>query len=156
MASTGKGRIISAPKATTQNNMEAEIIQGKQIPIQTIQNNTVTVQYVNAALELTVTPQITARGTVICDVDIKNNSADFANVVADRPPINTQSIKTTVMVDDGGTIVIGGLYKVEEAQSSAHTPFLSKIPLLGNLFKSTLKRNEQKELLIFITPRIIK
>lgn len=156
MASKGKGRIISAPKATTQNNMEASIIQGKQIPIQTIQNNTVTVQYVNAALELTVTPQITARGTVICEVDIKNNSADFANVVADRPPINTQSIKTTVMVDDGGTIVIGGLYKVEEAQSSAQTPFLSKIPLLGNLFKNSLTRSEQKELLIFITPRIIK
>jgi type IV pilus assembly protein PilQ len=156
MASKGKGRIISAPKATTQNNMEAEIVQGKQVPVQTIQNNTVTVQYVKAAMELKVTPQITARGTVICEVDIKNNTPDWANLVADRPPINTQSIKTTVIVDDGATIVIGGLYRNEEQYSSAHTPFLSKLPLLGNLFKNKLTRTEQKELLIFITPRIVK
>lgn len=156
MQSKGKGRIISAPKTTTQNNMEASIMQGKQIPVQTIQNNTVTVQYKPAALELKVTPQITAKGTVICTLEINNNAADFGNLVNGIPPITTQSIKTTVMVDDGGTIVIGGMYRVENSNTKDSVPVLSKIPILGNLFKNSSSRSEQKELLIFITPRIIK
>jgi len=156
MQSDGHGRIISAPKTTTQNNMEASIMQGKQIPVQTIQNNTVTVVYRPAALELKVTPQITADGTVITSLEIKNNSADFGNLVNGIPPIETQTIKTTVMVPDGGTIVIGGMYKVEKTTTNFGVPILSKIPLLGNLFKSSTKRNEQRELLVFITPRIIK
>jgi type IV pilus secretin PilQ/predicted competence protein len=156
MQSKGQGRIISAPKTTTQNNMEATIMQGKQIPVQTIQNNTVTVVYRPAALELKVTPQITADGTVVTQLEINNNSADFANLVNGIPPITTQSIETTVMVADGGTIVIGGMYKVEKTTTKQGIPVLSKIPILGNLFKNSAKRNEQKELLIFITPRIIK
>jgi type IV pilus assembly protein PilQ len=156
MQSKGEGRIISAPKTTTQNNMEASIMQGKQIPIQTIQNNTVTVQYRPAALELKVTPQITAEGTVITNLEINNNSADFANLVNGIPPITTQSIKTTVMVPDGGTIVIGGMYRVEKSTTREGIPFFSKLPLLGALFRNKSKRSEQKELLVFITPRIIK
>lgn len=156
MQTNGHARIISAPKTTTQNNMEATIMQGKQIPVQTIQNNTITVIYRPAALELKVTPQITADGTVVCTLEIQNNAADFANLVNGIPPIETQSIKTTVMVPDGGTIVIGGMYKVEKSTSDNGVPVLSKIPLLGNLFKSSTKRKEQVELLVFITPRIIK
>jgi type IV pilus secretin PilQ/predicted competence protein len=156
MQSKGEGRIISAPKTTTQNNMEASIMQGKQIPIQTIQNNTVTVQYRPAALELRVTPQITADGTIITNLEISNNSADFANLVNGIPPITTQSIKTTVMVPDGGTIVIGGMYRVEKSSTREGIPFFSKLPLLGALFRNKSKRGEQKELLVFITPRIIK
>lgn len=156
MEAQGKGRIISAPRTTTQNNMEAAIQQGKSIPVQTVQNNTIQVRYVPAALELKVKPQITAKGTIIVEVDIKNNAPDFANRVNDIPPITTQTIKTTVMVEDGGTIVIGGLYKVEDADSGESTPFFSKIPVLGNLFKKSSRRSEQKELLIFITPRIVK
>jgi len=156
MQSKGEGRIISAPKTTTQNNMEASIMQGKQIPIQTIQNNTVTVQYRPAALELKVTPQITADGTIITNLEISNNSADFANLVNGIPPITTQSIKTTVMVPDGGTIVIGGMYRVEKSTTREGIPFFSKLPLLGALFRNKSKRGEQKELLVFITPRIVK
>jgi type IV pilus assembly protein PilQ len=156
MQAQGKGRIISAPKTTTQNNMEATIQQGKSIPVQTSQNNTIQVRYVPAALELKVTPQITAKGTVIVDVDIKNNAPDFGNLVLGIPPITTQTIKTTIMVDDGGTIVIGGMYRVENSETTDSVPFFSKLPLLGNLFKNSNRRNEQKELLIFITPRIIK
>lgn len=156
MQSKGEGRIISAPKTTTQNNMEASIMQGKQIPIQTIQNNTVTVQYVPAALELKVTPQITAEGTIITQLEISNNSADFANLVNGIPPITTQSIKTTISVPDGGTIVIGGMYRVEKSTTREGIPFFSKLPLLGALFRNKSKRSEQKELLVFITPRIIK
>lgn len=156
MQSDGHGRVISAPKTTTQNNMEATIMQGKQIPVQTIQNNTITVVYRPAALELKVTPQITADGTVVTKLEIKNNSADFGNLVNGIPPIETQTISTTVMVPDGGTIVIGGMYKVEKTTTKFGVPILSKIPLLGNLFRSASKRNEQRELLVFITPRIIK
>ena len=156
MERKGKGRIISAPKTTTQNNMEAAIMQGQQIPVQTIQNNTVTTRYVPAALELKVTPQITAKGTIITTLDIKNNSADFANLVMGIPPIITQSIKTTVMVKDGGTIVIGGMYRVEDNKTVEGVPLLSKIPIIGALFKNSQRQGRQKELLIFITPRIIK
>ena len=156
MENEGKGRIISAPRATTQNNLEANITQGKQIPVQTSQNNTIQVRYVPAALELKVKPQITAKGTIIVDVDIKNNAPDFANLVLGIPPITTQMIKTTVMIEDGGTIVIGGLYRVEESESKAKTPFLSKIPILGSLFRNSSETSTQRELLIFITPRIVK
>ena len=156
MERKGKGRLISAPKATTQNNMEASITQGERIPILTIQNNTVTTQYVNAALELKVTPQITARGSVIMEIDIKNDIANFDKQVLGIPTITTETAKTTVMVNDGGTIVIGGLYKVSQTSSSDGVPLLGKIPLLGSLFRNSRKIGSQNELLIFITPRIIK
>lgn len=156
MENQGKGRIVSSPKATTQNNQAATIVQGKQIPVQTIQNNTVTVQYKNAALELRVLPQITAEGTIVTTISIQNNAADFANLVNGIPPITTQSVETTVMIDDGGTIVIGGLYRIENSHSSDSVPFFSKLPILGNLFKNSSRRTEQKETLVFITPRIIK
>jgi type IV pilus secretin PilQ/predicted competence protein len=156
MERKGEGKIISAPKTTTQNNMEASVMQGQQIPVQTIQNNTVTVQYRPAALELKVTPQITAEGTIITQLEINNNSADFGNLVNGIPPITTQAIKTTVMVPDGGTIVIGGMYRVEKSTTREGVPFFSKIPLLGSLFRNRNQRSEQRELLVFITPRIIK
>lgn len=152
----GKGRLISSPRVTTQNNMTAEIVQGRRIPIQTNQNNTITTQYINAALEMQVTPQITARGSVIMMIDIKNDIADFANDVDGMPSIVTESAKTTVMVNDGGTIVIGGLYKIVDQSSSDGVPILSKIPLLGSLFRNRRKERSQNELMIFITPRIIK
>ncbi|MCP5050171.1 MAG: type IV pilus secretin PilQ [bacterium] len=156
MQTKGNGRIISAPKTTTQNNMEATVAQGRLIPVQTIQNNTITVIYRPAVLQLKVTPQITAEGSIVMTVDITNDAPDFANIVNDIPPLTTQSIKTTVMVADGGTIVIGGMYKVEKTVTKNGVPILNKIPILGNLFKSYIKRSEQRELLIFITPRIIK
>ncbi|MGE5341515.1 MAG: type IV pilus secretin PilQ [Candidatus Omnitrophota bacterium] len=157
MESKGQARVISAPKTTTQNNKEAYIMNGRQIPFQTLQNNTISIQYKAAALELKVTPQITAKETIICELEINNNSADFANVITNvGVPIITQTIKTTVMVDNGGTIVIGGIYQVENSMTKDSVPLISKIPLLGNLFKRSTASNNQKELLIFITPRIIK
>lgn len=156
MQQDGKGEIISSPKATTQNNQEATIQQGRQIPVQTIQNNTVTTRYVPAALELKVTPQITAEGTIITKIFITNNSADFANLVQGIPPIITQKMETTVMVKDGGTIVIGGLYRVEDSKTVDSVPLLGRIPLLGHLFRNNQRVKKQTELLIFITPRIIK
>jgi len=152
----GKIKWISSPKATAQNNKPANIKQGRKIPIQTIQNNTITTQYVDAALDLKVTPQITAVGSIIMELDISNDLPDFSTVVQGIPTINTQQIKTAVMTNDGSTIVIGGLYKVGESENSQGVPLLSKIPIIGNLFKNKYKAGEQYELLIFITPRIIK
>ncbi len=156
MESKGKGRIISAPKITTQDNMKAKIVQGARIPIQTTQNNTVTVKYENAALQLEVTPHITAKGTIVMEVNIKNDYPDWGNTVLGNPQIITQEVIDTVTSNDGGTIVIGGIFKVEDSNSSDKVPFLSKIPIFGSLFKNSSRRREQKELLIFLTPRIVK
>ncbi len=152
----GKARILSTPTVTTQDNTKAAIIQGQMIPVQTVAYNTVTTRYVNAALELHVTPHITAEGTVIMDIEIKNDNADFSHLVNGIPPIITQSAKTTVLVRDGGTTVIGGIYKVENSETRNNVPGLSKIPILGYLFKGSQKVGTNRELLIFITPRIVK
>jgi len=156
LETSGNGKIISCPKVTAQNNQEAEIIQGRQIPVQTVANFTVSTRYMNAALELKATPQITAEGTIIMNLDIKNNAADFGNLVNGIPPITTQSAKTTVMVPDGGTTVIGGIYRMEDSTTREGVPFLSKIPILGNLFRNFARTKQNRELLIFITPRIMK
>ncbi len=152
----GRGRLLSTPKVTTQNNQAAEIKQGVQIPIQTVANNTVTVQFKDAVLTLNVTPQITEANTVILNIDVQNNTADFANLVNGIPPINTQSAKTNVLVRDGATTVIGGIYQSNEQTSQQRTPFLSQIPILGYLFRNRFVTSNSNELLLFITPRIIK
>jgi len=156
LESSGEGKIQSTERITTQNNQEGYVNQGRQIPVQTSANFTVTTQYVNAGLELRVTPQITAEGTIIMKIEIKNDAADFANLVNGIPPITTQSAKTTVTVADGGTTVIGGVYRIEDSITHDSVPFLHQIPILGNLFKSFSKTKSNRELLIFITPRIQK
>jgi type IV pilus secretin PilQ/predicted competence protein len=156
MESEGTGRIVSTQRATTLNNKEAYINQGRQIPVQTQANFTVTTQFFNAGLELRATPQITAEGTIIMTIDIQNNAADFSNLVNGIPPITTQSAKTTVLVPDGGTTVIGGIYRSEDSVTNDRVPLLHQIPLLGNLFKNLSKTRTNRELLIFITPRIIQ
>ncbi|MGB8959098.1 MAG: type IV pilus secretin PilQ, partial [Candidatus Aminicenantales bacterium] len=156
LETSGSGRIISRPSVVTQNNQQAEIIQGRQIPVQTVANFTVTTRYVNAALELRATPQITAEGTIIMAIQIQNNAADFANLVNGIPPITMQSATTTVMVPDGGTTVIGGIYRTEDSVTRERVPFLHQIPILGSIFKNFARTKTSRELLIFITPRIIK
>jgi type IV pilus assembly protein PilQ len=152
----GRGRLLSTPKITTQNNESAEIKQGVQIPIQTVANNTVTVTFQDAALTLKVTPQISEAGTVILEVDLKNDSPDFGNAVNGIPPINTQSAKTTVLVKDGTTTVIGGIYQSQESTAQQRTPFLSKLPILGYLFRNKFYTEDNRELILFLTPRIVK
>jgi type IV pilus secretin PilQ/predicted competence protein len=152
----GRGRLLSTPKVTTQNNKEAEIKQGVQIPIQTVANNTVTVQFKDAVLTLKVTPQITDANTVIMDLSVENNAPDFARSVNGIPPINTQSAKTIVLVRDGATAVVGGIYQSTETTSQSRTPFLGQIPILGYLFRNRSLSTQNQELLLFITPRITK
>jgi len=151
-------RIVSTPRVTTQNLQQASIRSGLQIPVQTVANNTVTVQYVDATLRLQVTPQITAEGTVNLDIDIKKQEAVLSSAITggNNVPIFTRDAQTQLLVRDGGTTVIAGIYQINDQDNENRVPTLHKIPLLGNLFKNkgTFKRHD--ELLIFITPRIVK
>jgi type IV pilus assembly protein PilQ len=153
---SGKGRVLSTPRLTTQNNIEAEVAQGVQIPIQTVANNTVTVTFKDAVLLLKVTPQITSANTVIMRITIENASPDFSRSVNNIPPIDTQRALTQVQVNDGATTVIGGIFVSREQSSNVRTPLFHRIPLLGWLFRRDSINDESRELLIFITPRILR
>ncbi len=118
----GKLSVISTPRVSTQNNVEAEIAQGTQIPIQTVANNTVTVTFKDAALVLRVTPQITAANTVIMKIALENAQADFGRSVNGIPPIDTQRANTSVLVGDGQTTVIGGIYFSSQEARQGRTP----------------------------------
>jgi len=151
---SGKVRILSTPRVTTQNNVAAEMMQGVQIPVQTQANNTVTVTFKDAALTLRVTPQITAAQTVIMAVELENASP--GDEVQGIPSINTQRARTTVQVHDGATTIIGGVLINQERESESRVPGLHRVPLLGWLFKRNTNEDDSRELLIFITPRILK
>jgi type IV pilus assembly protein PilQ len=156
----GKIRIVSNPKVVTQNNKKAIILSGVKIPYPTTQSGTsggaITVAFVDANLELDVTPQITNDGTIIMDLKIDKAEADFSNQVQGTPSILTKHIETQVLVRDGGTAVLGGIYTTNTNDSSQGVPFLSKIPLIGWLFRSKDHQESNTELLIFITPRVLK
>jgi type IV pilus assembly protein PilQ len=154
LESQGQGRILSTPRVFAQNNKAAEITQGIQVPIQTVSNNTVTVTFKDAALTLKVTPQITAANTVIMDISVENASPDFSRQVNNIPPIDTQRAVTQVLVSNGETTVIGGIYVSQQQTSQDRTPALYRLPLLGWLFKRDSVEDQSRELLIFITPRI--
>ncbi len=158
LESEGSVRILSTPRVTTQNNIPAEITQGAQIPIQVVSNNTVTVTFKDAALSLRVTPQITAANTVIMNINLENATPDYTEVTPSQPipAINTQRAVTSVLMADGDTTVIGGIFTKLESVTQGRTPFLHRIPLLGWLFKTDNRNQEDSELLIFITPRIAK
>ena len=153
---SGKGRILSTPRITTQNNVEAEITQGVQIPVQTEANNTVTVTFKDAALTLKVTPQITAANTVIMQITLENASPGTPVGPNLIPSIDTQRAITRVQVNDGMTTVMGGIFVSREQFTQDRTPVLHRIPFLSWLFKRDDQTDSSRELLIFITPRIQK
>jgi type IV pilus assembly protein PilQ len=156
LETSGNGRLLSTPRVTTQNNIPAEMTQGIQIPIQTVSNNTVTVSFKDAALQLKVTPQISVANTVIMNIFLENSSPDFSRAVNNIPPINTQRAVTEVLVNDGQTTVIGGIFTSQEQAATDRTPGLGQVPLLKWLFKRDTLNEQNTELLVFITPRIIK
>jgi type IV pilus assembly protein PilQ len=155
---SGKVRIVSSPRVSTQNNVEAEITQGSQIPVQTLSNNTVTVTFIAAALVLRVTPQITAANTIIMRIIVDKSAPNYSQVsdAAPTPSIDKQAASTTVLIPDGDTTVIGGIYNSLESSTNDRTPLLHRVPFLGWLFKNDTARDTQDELLIFITPKILK
>jgi type IV pilus assembly protein PilQ len=154
----GQLRILSTPRVTTQNNIPAEITQGAQIPIQVVANNTITVQFKDAALTLRVTPQITAANTVIMSIFLENATPNYTETSPAQPipSIDTQRAVTSVLMEDGETTVIGGIYTRLESHTEVRTPLLHRIPLLGWLFKTENRQDDNRELLIFITPRIAR
>jgi len=156
--SEGVARIVSAPKVTTQDNQAAEIQSGIQIPIQTRVNFTTTIQYIDATLRLSVTPQVTAQDTVIMDIQVQKVEPllGLAVLGGTNSPLSTRRAQTRLMVRDGGTTVIGGIYQATDNDSQTRVPFLHQIPILGYLFKDHNINSRHDELLIFITPRIIR
>ena len=156
----GKVKIVSSPKIVTQNNKKAKILAGEKIPYPTQQGGAaggaITVAFVEANLELEVTPQITNDGTIIMDIKVEKSEADFSRTVQGSPTILRKAIETQVLVKDGGTAVLGGVYTTKSANGSTGVPFLSKIPVLGMLFRSKTQTEGNAELLVFITPRILK
>jgi len=159
LETSGEGKIISSPKVTTLDNVKATIKQGEEIPYATIDNQgNRSIQFKDAVLQLDVKPTITADGKISMTVKATNDYADWnkTNTSNENPPIITSNVDSTIVVRDGDTLVVGGIFKTTQSEAVTGVPGLSKIPLLGWLFKYKTYTHEKRELLIFITPRIIK
>jgi len=150
----GKGKIISSPRVVTEDNIPAVIEQGVELPYQQATSSGATsIAFRKASLRLEVTPQVTPDGNVVLDVDVAKDSRG-ENTTA-GPAINTQHVKTKVMVENGGTVVLGGIYQQSETNDTTQVPVLGNIPVVGNLFKTNSRATTKTELLVFITPRIV-
>jgi type IV pilus assembly protein PilQ len=144
----------------TQNNKKAKVLSGQKIPYPAQQagsnSGAITVSFADANLSLEVTPQITNDGTILMDIHLEDSAANFAQQVAGTPTITQKIIETQVLVKDGGTAVMGGVYQNTNTTSTTGVPFLSKLPLIGFLFRNKNDQDQNDELLLFITPRILK
>jgi len=155
LESSGKGKVVSSPKVVTIDNKEAVIEQGTQIPYSTVSASGTNTQFVDATLSLKVTPHITPEGSVIMKLEAKNDSQGATGATG-QPAINKKKATTEVLVRDGETAVIGGILQVSRKEDQAALPWLSKIPVLGYFFKKDTNTSSNRELLIFITPKILK
>ncbi len=153
---TGNGKIISSPKIVTINNNKAAIQQGVKIPYSTVSASGTQTQFVDATLKLEVTPTITPDKTIIMKLNATNDTPDFGNAVNGVPSISSREADTQVLVRDGETAVIGGILQIKRSESTDGVPLLAKIPLFGWLFKKESVQNNNTELLIFITPKIVR
>jgi type IV pilus assembly protein PilQ len=156
LESSGKGKIISSPKIVTTDNKEAVIEQGTQIPYSTVSASGTNVQFIDAVLSLKVTPHITPDGRVSMKVDVKNDSQGDVAPGSLTPSINKKKATTDVLISDGETTVIGGILQITRNENRTGLPWLSKIPVLGYLFRKDTNSTQNRELLIFITPKILK
>ncbi|HEU0197935.1 MAG TPA: type IV pilus secretin PilQ, partial [Nevskiaceae bacterium] len=154
----GEGEVISNPRVITANGREASIEQGEEIPYQeSTSSGATSISFQKAVLGLTVTPQITPDGRIIMDLAVRNDSAGTPIQTGNgfATPINTRHVTTQVLVDDGQTVVLGGIYQDTKSKSVSKVPLLGDIPILGALFRFTEIQNNRSELLVFITPKII-
>ncbi len=150
----GKGKIISSPRVVTEDNVPAIIEQGVELPYQMASSSGATaVEFKKANLRLEVTPQVTPDGNVVLEVDVAKDSKGESTAAGFA--INTQHVKTKVMVENGGTVVLGGIYQQSETNNVNKVPLLGDVPVVGNLFKSTARSTSKTELLVFITPKIV-
>ncbi len=152
----GTGKLLSRPKIITQNNRQGKISQGVKIPIQTTVNNTISLLFQDVTLSMTVTPQITADGTIFMDIDVSNSTIDPGIPrINGTPALDTQEATTSVTVQDGGTVVFGGVVQNSNNLSVQQVPLLGSIPIVGNLFKTTSVSTTTTELIFFVTPKIL-
>ncbi|HKK04639.1 MAG TPA: type IV pilus secretin PilQ [Gammaproteobacteria bacterium] len=153
----GRTEIISSPRVITANQKEATIEQGAEIPYQQATSSGATsVAFKKAVLSLKVTPQITPDDRVIMDLKVNKDSPDFANAVQGTPPINTQNLTTQVLVNNGETVVLGGVYEQTKSHQINRVPFFGDLPIVGFLFRNKYVQDNKSELLIFVTPKIVK
>ncbi len=157
MQQEGKGEIVSSPRVITSDQHKAVIKQGVEIPYQEASSSGATsVSFKEAVLKLEVTPSITPDDRVIMELNITKDNPDFSRSVLGVPPVDTREIETSVLVDNGETVVLGGVFERTETRSKERVPFFGDLPYVGFMFKQELRRDENKELLIFVTPKILK
>jgi len=158
MQAEGQGEIISSPRVLTANGQAAYIKQGKEIPYQEASSSgATTTSFKEAVLQTVVTPQITPNNNVIMDIKVQKDEPDFTRAINGVPPIDKREVKTKVQVQNGETVVLGGIYEITNLNQLDKIPFLGDIPWIGRaLFSKTFKNSQKFELLIFVTPRIVE
>ncbi|MBF0505817.1 MAG: type IV pilus secretin PilQ [Nitrospirae bacterium] len=156
LESNGTGKIISNPKIMTVDNEKAVIKQGQRIPYSTVSQFGTQVQFIDASLDLIVTPQVGPDKSILLNIEAHNNQPNFSQTSQGLPTINTNEATTQVLIRDGETVVIGGVLKTNDQESEDSIPGISRIPILGALFRHTARTLSTSEQLIFITPRVIE
>jgi len=157
MQQEGKGEIVSSPRVITSDQNKAVIKQGVEIPYQEASSSGATsVSFKEAVLQLEVTPHITPDDRVIMDLKVNKDNPDFTRAVLGVPPVDTRSVETSVLVDNGETVVLGGVFERTKSKQKASVPFFGDLPYVGWAFKQTQDQDENSELLIFVTPKILK
>ncbi len=153
---SGKGRVISSPRVTTADNKEARVLSGRQIPYQVNSVEGNSIQFVDAELSLTVTPHVTADNSIYMIIDATKNAADFTEKIDNVPTITTKEMHTEVLVGNGDTTVLAGIYESTSTENKKAVPWFSKLPLVGFLFRAFDDKDSISELLVFITPTIVE
>jgi type IV pilus assembly protein PilQ len=158
LENSGEGKIVSTPRITTLNGEKATISQGTKIPFSSVSDSGTDVIFENAELKLEVTPEINPDGSILLDINVSNSSVGSVvpTATGDAVSIDEKKAQTKALVRDGQTTVIGGIFIEQETDGSSGVPILKDIPYLGRLFRSTTKKRDRRELLIFITPRIVE
>lgn len=155
MQEEGRGEVISSPRVITSNQKQATIEQGTEIPYQEASSSGATsVSFKEALLKLDVTPQITPDDRIVMDLEVSRDGV--GEIFLGVPSIDTQRVATQVLVDNGETVVLGGIYEQEKAQQYSRVPFFGDLPYVGVFFRNSLNIDEQSELLVFVTPKIVK
>jgi type IV pilus assembly protein PilQ len=156
MESTGNGEVVSQPKVVTSDKETAKILKGQEIPYQeSSSSGATTVSFKEAALSLEVTPQITPDNRIIMEVKVTKDAPDYLRQVLGVPPIDKNEVNAKVLVNDGETIVIGGVFSNNQTKTTDKVPFLGDVPYVGRLFRRDVVSESKSELLVFLTPRIM-
>ncbi len=155
--STGDGKVVSSPRIVTLDNKEARIEQGVSIPFQTFEGGDAKLEFIDAVLSLIVTPHITADESIIMEIEVTRNAPDgTVPTPTGSPAISKNVAETETLVKDGQTLVLGGIYTITKSKTTSRVPYLHRIPVIGNAFKNNSVVDSRKELLVFVTPRIVR